>query len=291
MLEIINKNIHNVAGGLGGDTYLIVGRAGTAVIDAGMAYCGDKLVENIVEILGDKPLDFIILSHTHYDHVGGTMALRAKWPEVTVLSSEHGKKVLDKESSKILIKDLSISASKMFGQEIEQLDMEGLYVDEAIKDGDIIDLGNIQIEVFETKGHTKCCLAFFLRNEDVLFPGETPGVLLKFGEMSPVFLTSYKDTINSINKLRKLQAKYIISPHYGLIDPADSKNYWDWAQKACEECKKFVVKYYKEDYSKEEILVKFAKRFRSEASFELQPDEAFEINSARSIEVIIKEFF
>ena len=291
MLDIINKNIHNVAGGLGGDSNLIVGRAGTAVIDCGMAYCGEKLVENITEILGERALDFAILSHTHYDHIGGLMALRKKWPELIVLCSEHGKRVLDKDSSKEMIKKLSIDASKMFGQELEDLEIEGLYADEVIKDGDIIDLGNIQIEVIESKGHTKCSMSFFLRNENILFPGETPGVLIKHGEMSPVFLTSYKDTIKTINRLKRLEAKYIISPHYGLIDPEDSKNYWDWATKAAEDCKKFIVKYYKDEYSKEEILVKFTKRFRSEASVELQPEEAFAMNSKKSIDVIIKEFF
>ena len=291
MIEILNKNIINVAGGPGGDATLIVGREGAALIDCGMAYCADRLVENVETILGEKPLSFVILSHTHYDHIGGIMALRRKWPDLLVLSSEHGKKVLDKQSSKDTIHELSILASKLFKHDMEELDMKGLFVDEAIKDGDIIDLGNVQIESILTKGHTKCSMSFFLRNESLLFASETCGVFSKYGEMSAVFLTSYKDTVNSINKLRRLDAKYVVSPHYGLIEKEDSKRYWDWGLEAAETCKKFVVKYYKDGYSKEEILARFVKQFRSEASFELQPYEAFELNASLSIGVIIREFF
>lgn len=52
---------------------LVFGSEKTALMDCGMAYCGDKFVSNIKKALaekGRKSVDYIFLSHSPYDHVG-----------------------------------------------------------------------------------------------------------------------------------------------------------------------------------------------------------------------------
>ena len=108
--------IKDVTGGEGGSAYLVLGKDKTALIDCGMAYCAANLINNIQEIIGDgRKLDYILLSHSHYDHVGAMPYLRKAWPGVEVLAAEHAQKVLSKKSALKTIRDLSCKAGEHFG--------------------------------------------------------------------------------------------------------------------------------------------------------------------------------
>ena len=61
-----------VTSGFGGETFLIFGSEKTALYDCGMAYAANGTIDNIHRELrshGKSKLDFILLSHTHYDHI------------------------------------------------------------------------------------------------------------------------------------------------------------------------------------------------------------------------------
>jgi len=73
--------IKDVTGGKGGSAYLVLGKDKTALIDCGMAYCAPDLIKNIKKFLADgMRLDYVFLSHSHYDHIGAIPYLREIWP-------------------------------------------------------------------------------------------------------------------------------------------------------------------------------------------------------------------
>ena len=51
--------------------YLIVGSDRTALIDTGTGFMVDATIKSLKELLGGRKLDIVILTHRHYDHVGG----------------------------------------------------------------------------------------------------------------------------------------------------------------------------------------------------------------------------
>ena len=53
-----------------GSCHLAVGERNTVLFDPGMAWYGEKTVEKIKEIIGDRPIDAVFLTHSHYDHAG-----------------------------------------------------------------------------------------------------------------------------------------------------------------------------------------------------------------------------
>jgi glyoxylase-like metal-dependent hydrolase (beta-lactamase superfamily II) len=115
------------------------------IIDPG----GDtKKLETIIKSLNANP-KYILLTHGHFDHVGGVIEL------INIFNIPHYVSEIDE---KYMEKDNSV-----FGT----LPKASGY----LKEGDTIKLGENVIKVIETPGHTKGGLCFLVN--DKLFTGDT----------------------------------------------------------------------------------------------------------------------
>ena len=144
-------DVFRVTSGRGGEALLIVGSEKTALYDCGMAYCGEYTADNIIEMLAKLKeqgridrikLDYILLSHSHYDHIGGLPYILERFPEAVVLGSEKCRDVLHRENARKLIRELGEEARDLYTPgNNTPLKMDPLKVDVVMKDGDIIEQG------------------------------------------------------------------------------------------------------------------------------------------------------
>ena len=91
--------LRRVTGGPGGEAVLIMGSRKTALHDCGMACFKDRLIENIRKELGERNLDYILLSHSHYDHMGALPYLLEIWPEAKVCAGLKASKVFQSQGA------------------------------------------------------------------------------------------------------------------------------------------------------------------------------------------------
>lgn len=91
----------------------------------------------------DLTIRYIILTHCHYDHVGGVDELRAA-TGATVIAHENVTQTVNRNLC---------------------------HVDQYIHDGEILDLGGLRLEVIHTPGHTPDCVCYYTNNK--LFTGDT----------------------------------------------------------------------------------------------------------------------
>ncbi|MEW9121281.1 MAG: MBL fold metallo-hydrolase [Thermotaleaceae bacterium] len=183
------------AGVYGANCYILgceeTGKA--AVVDPG----GDAV--EILEYIEKSQLDlsFILLTHGHGDHIGGIPDI-IKAKGVPVLIHREDAYLLEDPE-----KNLSIYMS---GPKVS------LKADKLLTDGDIVPLGNIDLKIIHTPGHTLGSICIF--TEDLLFSGDT----LFANSIGRTDLEggSFKKIIDSIlNKLFSLPEDTRVMPGHG----------------------------------------------------------------------------
>ena len=266
------EGVVRVTGGEGTESWLILGTEKTALIDCGFVFHGEKLAANLKEVLGDRPLDYVILSHSHYDHLGGLPYVRKAYPGAVVAGAAKAASVLEKEKAKQFMAQMASYAIK--GREDEGLSpvtTEGLSVDLVVKDGDVLDLGDKQIHVMATGGHTDCSLSLGIEPMHWLFASESTGLYEGNGVVEPAIVKSYEDAMDSAVKCEAYGAKLIFSPHYGLVPPSFNDRYFpDFVYRAKKQ-REEVEAWYAEGLDADGVLKALAEKAAKERGLKEMP--------------------
>lgn len=195
--------------------YLIRGPK-NILIDCSILAKGAEIEQNVAKILGNEKIDTLLLTHSHYDHTGACAYLQARH-HFNILASQRTKEILQNPKAIEFIDKLNQEFKHILNQE------NSLHVTmpeniNTVHEGDKILVSQNQwLQVFETPGHTRCSISFFLKPENILFPGDATGVMEKNGKIKPLFLSSYSQYENSLKKLMTIQTEVLALPHNNAI--------------------------------------------------------------------------
>ncbi len=116
----------------------------------------DKLT-GAIEALGIKTVDAILLTHTHFDHVGAVAPL-AKATKAPVYCPEL--------ETRVLANIMDFVPWAGFGP------FESYEADHTVKGGETLELAGLTIDVIFTPGHSPGHVTYAIRDEDALFSGD-----------------------------------------------------------------------------------------------------------------------
>jgi glyoxylase-like metal-dependent hydrolase (beta-lactamase superfamily II) len=270
---------------------LLVGENHTALFDCGMAFCADSTIQNVKNALQGRPLDYLFITHTHYDHIGALPFLRKEWPLLRLVTSQTGAAVLLKNTPRRVIRELSIAAANECNVKFDTVyDDDAFHADIIVKDGDVIPLGGLSVEILETPGHTRDSLSFFIPELKILLVSETAGFFSPDDALYPCYLTSFNDTVNSIEKCRKTPYTFLSLPHIGLADEKDINSFFDKALETAVICRDFILSMNEKKLDQEAMIEMFSKKYGNEKLFSYQPREAFAANARATIACTLREF-
>ena len=185
---------------------LLVKDEDIALIDTGT---GKEKVEKLAK---SKRVDFLINSHCHEDHIAYNNLFRSKICihklEAPVLRSVKKLAELYCEEGSSIKEDMAIFIQNF-------VNFDKINVDLEFEDGYVFDLGDTQLKVIHTPGHSIGHSCFFDEKEKILFSADID--LTSFGPWYGAIDSNIDDFIASIEKIRRLRPEIIVSSHKGVI--------------------------------------------------------------------------
>ncbi len=143
---------HGEFGSLAANNYLLTDDVSgeSALVDCS----SDKF--DMMRFIGSANLKYILLTHGHFDHCDG----------VRKVAAETGAKIVIAEADHKMSFDTTANVSRLFGDGWKEYTP-----DITISDGDVLRLGEEEIKVIATPGHTPGSVCFLAGEH--LFTGDT----------------------------------------------------------------------------------------------------------------------
>jgi len=284
-LNITDVRIHP------GDSAFLLDDGCTAILyDTGFGFTGAALADKIEKMLGSRYLDYIFLSHSHYDHVLGSTAVLKKYPESKVIAGSYTADVFQRSGALKKMRELDEKFAVRCGIADYVSSTEGLRVDITVNDGDIIEAGALRFRVMELPGHTNCSIGFYNAEHKLLIAAETLGVYDGTDTIVPTFLVGVHSTLSSIDKVQNLDIHRILIPHTGLISEDATKFFLANMKQRAVEAAEFFAERIKKGMSDVQIVEEFKQTYRKKYVAEAYPEDAVNLNASLMTALVRREF-
>ena len=179
--------------------------------------------ERLAELRDTQGVNMVWLSHWHEDHFMHLDLL----DHLPLCVSEKDTAPLSDLDIFLDSYGMGSNAERKYWRDtiIDQFHFKPRKPSRFLKGGEIIQLGDISVEVISTPGHTPGHLSFFFRELGVLFMGDYD--LTKFGPWYGDVYSSIEETISSVKQLRSIPAKVWLTSHETGIFEDEPGKIWD----------------------------------------------------------------
>ncbi|OWK44427.1 MBL fold metallo-hydrolase [Fimbriiglobus ruber] len=188
---------------LGVNIYLIDGGSEYVLLDIGQDDTLDEVIDLIRQL--DFPLSkckMVIATHADADHV---QALAQARERLKTKTAAHPKAAALIESGEVVETYAQITAQNF------SIPMPVCKIDVRLKDGDVIEVGNLKLTVWSTPGHTPGQLSFKLRN--LLFSGDNIYKDTCVGVIDAHHGSNIPDYITSLKRILADDAEFLLPSH------------------------------------------------------------------------------
>ncbi|MHA1916489.1 MAG: MBL fold metallo-hydrolase, partial [Promethearchaeota archaeon] len=199
----------------------------------------------------------ILLTHAHWDHAAGANELKR-------LISETDIEILASENAIHNLKNPN-AMNEVFGHKMDPV--EGVV---PLKEGDIIDLNGLKLEIFNFFGHTMDSIAVLDEKNRNLFVGDAIMNKSGYAFRQPAFMPpefNEPALLNTYQKLRTLKERIdsISLSHFGVWSGEDLNFYIDEMEKFHFDTKNSIIQWYKKGLSSRELTLEYLEKFLPKA--------------------------
>lgn len=209
--------------------YLLEGEKGFMLISGGMSYIVPDLLQQFKDFqIDENRITNILILHSHFDHVGIIPFFKRRHPHLEVLGSIRAWEIIGMEKTIPTINEFSRNVARRMGKEhlYSEYDLEWRndISGKAIREGDQIDLGGVEVSILEIPGHSSCCLAAYVPKFKTLFPTDGGGIpfkdtIITSGNSN---FTQYQE---SLERLKDLPVETYCADHYGYVVGEEAQSF------------------------------------------------------------------
>jgi len=246
------------------NVYLLKGKE-YMIIEGGMSY----IVPDLLRQFGERGIEVsritrLLILHSHFDHCGIAPFFKRKIPGLRIVGSRCSQELYRKEKVIHFIRDRNREMTQSLKMEKEahalNLNFDQMAVDEAVGEGDSIDLGEgVQVRILAMPGHSSCSIAAYVPSLKALFPSDAGGIP---GEGEEIFASGNEDFIlyqKSLEKLRPLDLEIVCLARNGAFSGPDARAYLVRSIEAAEEMRLETLRQFQGVEHFEEKLTRLAR--------------------------------
>lgn len=261
--------------------------------DCDFACTAPLLIGRLKEELAGEELNYLLLSHSHYDHCAGAPYIKEAFPEVQIVAASHAAEVFQKESAREKMLELDDALAERRGLSPAGRGLfSSIRADIAVNEGDSLLLGSHRAIVLEAFGHTRDSICFWFPKEKLLLGTETLGVYTD-GSFGLAMLTGYESTVSSLKKVRDLPVETYMLPHGAgvVFGNAECRACFDQAMSDAEATKNQILTVFsKDNWSEESIEAAIQMIIETGNYYDPTMIRARELNASIMVKQIYLEF-
>lgn len=286
-----NITVTDVREGIGDTGFLLDDGKTAVLIDTGYGFTGEAMARNIQKCLGSRRLDYILLTHSHYDHVLGVPHVLKHYPQAKVVAGTYASAIFQRPSALKLMYEMDCKAARYMGVAPSEDLTHTLHADIVVEDGQVLTCGDMEFQVMELPGHTKCSVGFYLAANKLLISTETLGVYDGEDGYMPSFLVGYQMALDSFQKVKPLAIETLLVPHWGVVEGEKVASCLEGCEQATREMARCILSMFKAGKTGEEILAYLKERDYDERVQRGYPISAFLLNTGIMIDRVRQELF
>lgn len=190
-----------------------------AIIETGFSHTVPKVLSALTELnIKPEEVAYIMPTHVHLDHAGGTGFLAEVCPNAQVVIHEKGAEHLIEPTR--LIESVKRATGPMFSYygEVKPIAADRVI---RVRGGERFDLGDdFSIGAIDTPGHSPHHACFYERKNRALFTGDAVGIYRPFAQneilpTTPPPSFHLEQSLETLERLKRLDLNMLCFTHWG----------------------------------------------------------------------------
>ena len=212
--------------------YLVKGDRFSVLVEAGLSITAQQVIGQLKSLeIDPSSLKYLILTHTHADHVMGAPLIKSAFPQIKITGVSEAvdllsrKKIIDFFTREDTYTSNRLLDFKAVDPNTPQNTSLPFAVEEIVSPGDILDPGGLSLHILDAPGHCRGGIVLWEPCEKMLFCSDSLGFHLPPEKFVSNFYVDYDDFLKTFETLCALGPRWICPGHCGAYGGKDAEQF------------------------------------------------------------------